>query len=332
MLAPGSLELSARPVYKQRVAYVDRCRLCAGPRIHAQFALDRYGLTVFRCDECTFQFVGDDLPDAAVEGLYSGEGLADYFIALGERHLRKFAPRLRELRRIGVSPGARVLDVGCGSGEFPALAKAAGYDAVGLDVSEPSIRAARRLHPEIDYRVGEASALAAAEPESFDVVTLWDVIEHVKYPHDVMTACAALVRPGGLVALGTPNGDSLYDRVGGAAYRAVRPLGTLMLMQRYSTWHLQIWTARTLSHLVRAHGLDVDFVRKHRELTATPSLYLRQQQFVRLANIARHADDLIEAALPIRNKLTLYARKPAPLIAVPGSAERPAPPVLVGDA
>lgn len=96
-----------------------------------------------------------------------------------------------------------------------------------------------------------------------------------------------------------------------------------MLMQRYSQWHLQIWTERTLSRLVRDHGLEVAWVRPHRELTATPSLYLRQQRFTRLADVVQHVDGLVEAALPIRNKLTLYARRPAVASATCSGAEMP---------
>lgn len=289
--------------------YLSRCKLCSSPRIRPRYTLERYGLTVFQCDECSLRFVGDDLPDARIDGLYAQEALADYFIALEERHEHKFVPRLRELARTGIDPASRVLDVGCGSGEFPAMAAAAGYAAVGLDVSEPSIRAARELHPGVEYRLGDADDLAASEPASFDVVTLWDVIEHVMRPHDLIAACAALLRPGGIVALGTPNGDSLYDRTADVSYRLVPPLGKLMLQQRYSEWHLQIWTVRTLGRLLRDHGLEVVRARKHRELTATPSLYLRQAGFKRLAARASGADALIEAAVPVRNKLTMYARK-----------------------
>jgi 2-polyprenyl-3-methyl-5-hydroxy-6-metoxy-1,4-benzoquinol methylase len=291
------------------VPYLSHCKLCRSPRIRPRYRLDRVDLTVFRCDECSLQFVGDDLADERIERLYAQESLADYFVALEERHEHKFAPRLREFASAGIAPGSRILDVGCGSGEFPALAAAAGYEAVGIDVSGPSIRVARELHPAADFRVGDAAELAKVEPASFDVVSLWDVIEHVMRPHDVIEACAALLRPGGTLVLGTPNGDSAYDRLADLAYRIARPAGGLLLVQRYSLWHLQIWTARTLSRLLRDHGLDVVSARKHRELTATPSLYVRQVGYRRLAAVAQIGDRLIEALMPVRNKLTVYARK-----------------------
>ena len=291
------------------MSYVSQCKLCHGPHVRPLYRLDTYGLTVFECRDCSLKFIGDDLPDERIERLYAQPELAEYFVALEERHERKFAPRLAELSRLGIAPASRLVDVGCASGEFPAMAADAGYQAVGIDVSEPSIEAARRVHPDVDYRVTDVERLAADEPQSFDVVTMWDVIEHVLRPHDLIAGSAGALRTGGIVAIGTPNGDSIYDRTGHAAYKLVRPLGQLLLQQRYSEWHLQIWTARTLGRLLEDHGFEIVHVRKHRELTARPSLYFRQAGWKRVARVAQATDGLVEAAWPIRNKLTMYGRK-----------------------
>jgi len=285
------------------------CRLCSSSNVRPRYVLDRYGLTVLQCDACSLRFVGDDLSDEEVNELYDRPGLAEYFIALGSRHEHKFAPRLMEFRRMGIPTASRVVDVGCGTGEFAAMAAAAGYDAVGIDVSVPSIEAARQLHPDADFRICDAAELGASEPASADVVTLWDVIEHVLHPHDVIAGCAAILRPGGLVVLGTPNGDSIFDRLADVLYRVARPPGRWMLEQRYSRWHLQIWTTRTMVRLLREHDFEIVEARRHRELTAQLSLYVRQAGFKKLARVAALADPVLEAAWPVRNKLTVYARK-----------------------
>ena len=292
------------------MAFLEQCKLCFGERIEPLYRSVGVGLTVFHCGDCSLRFVGDDLSEERIARLYGQQELADYFVALEERHELKFAPRLDELARFAPA-GARVVDVGCGTGEFPAMAAERGYDAVGIDVSAPSIEAARRSRPDIDFRVVDVEGLAAAEPASVDVVTLWDVIEHVLRPHDVIAGCAGVLRAGGVVGIGTPNGDSIYDRAAHVAYRTIEPLGRLLVQQRYSEWHLQIWTARTLGRLLERHGFEIVFARKHRELTAKPSLYFEQAGARRLARVARATDWLVEAAWPIRNKLTMYARKRA---------------------
>jgi 2-polyprenyl-3-methyl-5-hydroxy-6-metoxy-1,4-benzoquinol methylase len=266
-------------------------------------------LTVVECESCGLRFIGELLPPERIDALYEQEALADYFIELGPRHDVKFAPRLGELPTMGVAPDARILDVGCGAGDFTAMAAQAGYDAVGLDIAEPTIRAARTLHPAAEYRVASIAEIAASEPGAYDLVTLWDVIEHVVDPHAIVAECAGALRSGGLLALGTPNGESLYDTLVHVAYTTRWPIADRMLEQRFSDWHLQIWTAATLTRLVEEHDLEVVWARRHRELSAPPSLYVRQSGYAWSARFAELLDPLIEHLWPIRNKLTIYARK-----------------------
>jgi 2-polyprenyl-3-methyl-5-hydroxy-6-metoxy-1,4-benzoquinol methylase len=291
--------------------YLTACKLCGQPRIRPKYELRRLGLTVFECGDCGLKFIGDDLGHDRVQAIYNREELAGYFRATAGRHRRKFEPRLPELAHLGARRGARVLDVGCGSGEFVALAMAAGYEAVGVDISVPSIEVAREFHPTGDFRVGTVEELAEAEAGTFDVVTQWDVIEHALDPHAVVAASAGALAPGGLLALGTPNGDSAYDSLIALAYPTRTPLADRMMEQRYSDWHLQIWAVSTLSRLVRDHGLEVVSARRHKELSASPSLYVAQSGYPRAGSIAKMLDPVVEALWPIRNKLTLYARKPA---------------------
>lgn len=291
------------------MTFLAACKLCGSEQIRQKYVLPHYGLTVFACADCSLKFVGDDLPDEEIDRLYGQPSLATYFLGLGARHEHKFAPRIEELLAMGVPAGTRVVDVGCGSGEFSAMAAAAGYDAVGIDVSAPSIDAARQLHPGVDFRRCDAEELSRVEPEGAGVITLWDVIEHVQRPHEVVEACARALRRGGLIAIGTPNGDSIFDRAADVLYRLVPPVGRWMLDQRYSMWHLQIWTARTLTRLLADHGFEPVRVRRHRELTGAPSLYLRQSHFRNLGAVAGRIDSLLEAVWPVRNKLTVYARR-----------------------
>src|SRR5262249_51190729 len=135
------------------------------------------------------------------------------------------------------------------------------------------------------------------------------VIEHVLDPHEVVTACARALRAGGMLAIGTPNGDSLYDSLVDIAYKMHWPMADRMLEQRYSDWHLQIWDTSTLQRLVSEHGFDLVAVRRHPELSARPSVYVAQSGYARTAQVLRAVDPVLERLWLIRNKLTLYARK-----------------------
>ncbi len=105
--------------------------------------------------------------------------------------------------------GKRVVDVGCGGGILSESMARAGAQVTGIDLADKPLKVAK-LHKlesgvEVDYRLIAAEELAAAEPESFDVVTCMEMLEHVPDPVSVMTACARMVKPGGWVFFSTLN-------------------------------------------------------------------------------------------------------------------------------
>lgn len=103
----------------------------------------------------------------------------------------------------------RVVDVGCGGGILSEAMAARGARVLGIDVGEKALGVAK-LHQletgcEVEYRLVAAETLAATEPAAFDIVTCLELLEHVPDPAAIVAACAALVRPGGLVVIATIN-------------------------------------------------------------------------------------------------------------------------------
>ncbi len=104
--------------------------------------------------------------------------------------------------------GLRILDIGCGGGLLSEPMARLGADVVGADAAEGNIPVAR-VHAEeqgldIDYRHTMAEALAEAG-ETFDVILNMEVVEHVADPLAFLTACHALLKPGGLMTCSTIN-------------------------------------------------------------------------------------------------------------------------------
>jgi len=119
--------------------------------------------------------------------------------------------------------GLRLLDIGCGGGLLSEPMARLGADVVGADAAERNIPVAR-IHAEqsgleIDYRHTTAEALAAAG-EIFDVVLNMEVVEHVPDPLAYLSACQALLRPGGLMICSTinRNAKSFAMAIVGAEY------------------------------------------------------------------------------------------------------------------
>ena len=103
----------------------------------------------------------------------------------------------------------RIVDVGCGGGILTEGLAAQGADALGIDLSEELIDVAE-LHGlesgvNTHYKKISAEALAQEQPESFDHVTCMEMLEHVPDPGSIITACATLVKPGGMVFFSTLN-------------------------------------------------------------------------------------------------------------------------------
>lgn len=113
--------------------------------------------------------------------------------------------------------GVRVLDVGCGAGIAAEGLAAMGADVLGVDASSAAIDAAARrlsgpaaaLSPRLRYEVGTAEGLAARGGGTFDVVTCFEVVEHVANRGELLRGLCALVRPEGVLCLSTINRTQL---------------------------------------------------------------------------------------------------------------------------
>jgi len=165
-----------------------------------------------------------------------------------------FRDRLRHLP--APAPGARLLDVGAAAGYFVEQARIAGWDAEGV---EPSAWAATYAREQLQQPVREAT-LESAEyaSESFDLVTFWEVIEHLPQPDAFLKEVARILRPGGTIAFSTPDSGSLAARLSGRRW-----LGWQKVPE-----HLYFFDFRTLRTLLERTGFEV-ISRRYVTLTVT---------------------------------------------------------------
>ncbi len=141
--------------------------------------------------------------------------------------------RLEYIDDIAGLKGKRVLDVGCGGGILSESMAAAGAKVTGIDMGEAPLQVAG-LHLlesglEVDYRRIPVEQLADEQPESFDIVTCMEMLEHVPAPASIVEACSRLCRPGGNLFFSTLNRNPksyLFAIIGAEYLLRMLPKGT----------------------------------------------------------------------------------------------------------
>ena len=153
--------------------------------------------------------------------------------------------------------GKTVLDIGCGGGILAESMARKGAKVTGIDLSEKALKVAD-LHSlesgvQVRYELISAEDMAAREPGSFDVVTCMEMLEHVPDPAAVVSACAALVKPGGHVFFSTINRNpkSYLFAVLGAEY-------ILRLLPKGTHDYAKFITPAELAQYIRGSALDLD--------------------------------------------------------------------------
>lgn len=145
-----------------------------------------------------------------------------------------------------VRTGRRVLDLGCGEGDFGAAAAEAGADVLGVDVAEEAIRRARARHPELRFE--HIDDTLPTDDATFDLVWCSEVLEHVLDTARILSEARRVLRTGGVLAATTPgHGPLCRLRLAVAGWeRHFDPRGA----------DLRFYTARSLRELLDDFGFD----------------------------------------------------------------------------
>ena len=224
------------------------CVVCGASAPTLQFRKDGYDLV--RCAACGCLYVGQDPAGIDFDALYgqayySGGSDAVFADYVGQEAARRAQARrkLAVMRHLPprVARSGRLLDVGCAAGFFLAEARAH-YQVQGVELSAWSSAYARD-HLGLPVITGTL-AQAALASDRFDVVTLWDVIEHVGDPVPLLLEAARVLKPGGRLVLTTGDWGSAYAQRRGADWHLMTP-----------PWHLTMFSRATLARAAARAGL-----------------------------------------------------------------------------
>jgi len=141
---------------------------------------------------------------------------------------------------------ARILDVGCGAGEFLTAAKDAGYDVQGIDISEAAVSMCVKRG--VTARV--ANYITDEIQGDLDVITMWDVLEHLPNPSGFLARTSELLKDGGLFVAKIPYFAALSVQL---ATKAPKLRGALL----GAPDHVQFYSEQSLQKLLGRYGFHV---------------------------------------------------------------------------
>jgi 2-polyprenyl-3-methyl-5-hydroxy-6-metoxy-1,4-benzoquinol methylase len=226
---------------KDRVAYAE-CRTC-GFRCSSPDVNPNLANTIDDFEDAYLRYLQPDPADAA-----------------------NFQSLTGWMARFGPVQGARLLDVGAGSGKLVREFRAHGTAAEGLEPSQALFE--RFLAGDAAFTCGMLDGIVAAGRPPYDVVTAFDVVEHVAEPSAFLSDVAAVLKPGGRFYVSTPDAGSLMARALGRHWHF------------YSPYHLSYFSPRTLAAAAARHGLQLSGVSHRGKLRSLGYVFRYAAEFI----------------------------------------------------
>lgn len=242
-------------------AEISRCVACQHEEFEPVFRKEGYKL--MRCRGCGLTFIQNPPDESALQELYSFDtGYHEDLESSNETsayHLRNAKAHLRYLERYRQT--GSLLDIGCSAGFFLEQARQKGFQVQGVEYSADSAAVAQEKG--LDVFVGTLEAFNTEQ--RFDVITLWDVIEHVRDPLETLRIAKSLLSPEGYLFLETPNIDGLF------------PKASYQLAERLDFWphpeppgHLFQFSGATITDILSKAGFETEKV-LHRRIPVSYS-------------------------------------------------------------
>ena len=224
---------------------VERCPLCKGARFKVFVrAKER---TVVECLDCGLRAL-NPMPSLGDMEEINEETVHPFFSATledEESYRLYFARKLDDLRKY--APSGRLLDVGCGAGFFLDAARGRGYQVAGVDLS-PVPAAYCRDTLGLDVTVGSLYAYKAPTG-AFDVVTIFQTIEHDPHTAELCAELYRIMAPGGMLMVTTPAADGFVARAMGKRWFGYR-----------NVEHVTFFSRRSLRCALEQAGFEIVFV------------------------------------------------------------------------
>jgi len=249
---------------------------------------------VIRCRRCGLIYVNDLPPgddDCQSEEYFTYWGI-DVYQKSEELFLEEFHQVIKEINRFNPLTG-KLLDIGCGPGYFLTVARQYGWEAVGLDVSKVIVNLAKKRGEKVFCCKVEEFALKYPA-EKFDCITMFNILEHLVYPAQALSAVRRILKSDGIIVIETPTEDSLVRRTANLLYRLSNGKCDHLTRQLYHCGgHHFGFSPKTISLLLASQGFRPVSIRP---ALSSPKIALKKR-IVELARARGLAEKLLQLIL-----------------------------------
>jgi 2-polyprenyl-3-methyl-5-hydroxy-6-metoxy-1,4-benzoquinol methylase len=229
------------PITNQSITH--KCLICNSDAV--ELFDQQHDLVLFKCLDCGVVFqINPQLMHFEQAAEEYGDVNLDHRKKIQPHLIRVATERLNWIHKfIGTDP-VEVLEIGAATGEFLYLAKQIGWSVSGIELSQPFIEAAARQYQIMLKR--EILTESTFPKESFDLIALFHVFEHLPDPRAFLKIARSLLKPNGKMALVVPNLLSYTDRF----YGAMNP-------NLYKRDHLFHYSLGSLKHMLKEYGFKI---------------------------------------------------------------------------
>lgn len=224
------------------------CPLCGASPDDAHVIFIKFGFHYRRCNTCSVTYVSPMLNEKALLKSYQQSDFNDNWMRtlMGEVEQNFNRPKFElGIQQIEETTGTRgrLLELGSAVGQFLEISKDAGWQVHGIEFNSVGAEYCRKNGLEISQEPLLDDSFPA---ESFDAVAMWEVLEHIIDPRQIINAAAKVIRPGGAIFIVVPNVNALAAQIMQEHCNMFR-----------GTAHLTMFNSATLGHLLQEEGFEV---------------------------------------------------------------------------
>lgn len=251
---------------------------------------------IYKCQSCGHGFTPLRVPKSVINSWYSNAPIDTTFILEQSARSKSAHIVLNRLIRLLPEKG-RLLDVGAGPGLFVKEAQKHGFEAFGLELSAWATTWGKIELGLKTLKTGDYRTLNEYSPGEFDILTAFDVIEHIADPLDFIQKCARVVRPGGYIVLTTPQYDSLLANIMGARWYCIIPA------------HLHYFTRTSLANALKKEGFVIKSNLRHTRYLSAKYLWRRLLDYIGFKKMDNSAgSNNITIPVNFRDEFEIYAQ------------------------